>query len=71
MFHIPYDFILTVFVTAVPCFVGMYDFNYISNFYVISDSSFHLVKILGIRYKANMGGLCSGYVCRSVCPYLT
>ena len=25
MFHIPYDFILTVFVTSVPCFLGMYD----------------------------------------------
>lgn len=53
-----YDFILTVFVTAVTCLLGMYDFNYISNFYVISDSSFHIIKILGILYKANKSGLC-------------
>jgi hypothetical protein len=56
-------FWLTVFVTVVPCFLGMYDFNYISNFYVISDSSFHIVKILDILYKANKSGLVWGYVC--------
>lgn len=33
MFHMPYDFI----VTGVPCFLGMYDFEYISKFYAISD----------------------------------
>jgi len=54
----PYDFIVTVFVTTVPCFLGMYNFNYINNFYVISDSSFHIIKILGIFYKANKSGLC-------------
>lgn len=58
MFHMPYDFIVTVFVTTVPCFLGMYNFNYINNFYVISDSSFHIIKILGIFYKANKSGLC-------------
>ena len=59
MFRMPYDFILTVFVTAVPCFLGMYNFNYISNFYLVSDSSFHIIKILGILYKTNESGLSS------------
>jgi hypothetical protein len=64
----PYDFILTVFVTAVPCILGMYNFNYVSNFDVISDSSFHIIKILGILYKVNESGVCWDSVCLSVGP---
>lgn len=37
-----------MFVTAEPCFLDVYDVNYVSNFCVISDSSFHIVKTVGI-----------------------
>jgi hypothetical protein len=47
-------------------FSRMYDFNYISSFYIKSDSSFHIVKILGILYKTNKSGLYWDYVCLSI-----